>query len=168
MSPGAKPSPRKPNWHCLPNLDIIFKFGTMEIFSSLLPFPLEHQNIPDGYIIKFHPPNEPPTVSAPPTHCCWHCLHIFTSAPNPCTTALPYYTPTLISGTPSISTILPAQPNNPMLIYRKVTRPGIEPRTFWTYTRCSNQLSYSALEFNRPILYLCNCQSQDTYSARHI
>ena len=55
-----------------------------------------------------------------------------------------------------------------MLKYRKVTRPGIEPRTFWTYTRCSNQLSYLALEFNQLILYLCNCQPKDTYSARHI
>jgi hypothetical protein len=27
----------------------------------------------------------------------------------------------------------------------KVTRPGIEPRTFWTYTKCSNQLSYPAI-----------------------
>ena len=55
-----------------------------------------------------------------------------------------------------------------VLKYRKVTRPGIEPRTFWTYTRCSNQLSYLALEFNQLILYLCNCQPKDTYSARHI
>ena len=55
-----------------------------------------------------------------------------------------------------------------VLKYRKVTRLGIEPRTFWTYTRCSNQLSYPALEFNRLILYFCNCQSKDTYSARHI
>ena len=55
-----------------------------------------------------------------------------------------------------------------MLKYRKVTRPGIEPRTFWTYTRCSNQLNYLALEFNQLILYLCNCQPKDTYSARHI
>ena len=52
-----------------------------------------------------------------------------------------------------------------MLKYKKVTKLKIEPRIFWTYTRCSNQLSYLALEFNRPILYLCNCQSQDTYSA---
>jgi hypothetical protein len=50
----------------------------------------------------------------------------------------------------------------------KVTRPGIEPRTFWTYTRCSNQLSYLALKSNQLILYLCNCQPKDTYSARHI
>ena len=55
-----------------------------------------------------------------------------------------------------------------VLKYRKVTRPGIEPRTFWTYTRCSNQLSYLALEFNQLILYLCNCQPKDTYSVRHI
>ena len=55
-----------------------------------------------------------------------------------------------------------------MLKYRKVTTPGIEPRTFWTYTRCSNQLSYLALEFTQLILYLCNCQPKDTYSARHI
>jgi hypothetical protein len=27
----------------------------------------------------------------------------------------------------------------------KVTRSGIEPRTFWTYTKCSNQLSYPAI-----------------------
>ena len=44
-----------------------------------------------------------------------------------------------------------------LLKYRKVTRPGIEPRTFWTYTRCSNQLSYPALEINQLMLYLCNC-----------
>ena len=55
-----------------------------------------------------------------------------------------------------------------LLKYRKVTRAGIEPRTFWTYTRCSNQLSYLALEINQLILYLCNCQPKDTYSARHI
>jgi hypothetical protein len=55
-----------------------------------------------------------------------------------------------------------------LLKYRKVARPGIEPRTFWTYTRCSNQLSYPALEFNQLILYLCNCQPKDAYSARHI
>ena len=52
-----------------------------------------------------------------------------------------------------------------LLKYRKVTRPGIEPRIFWTYTRCSNQLSYLALGFNQLILYLCNCQPKDTYSA---
>ena len=51
-----------------------------------------------------------------------------------------------------------------LLKYRKVTRPGIEPRTFWTYTRCSNQLSYLVLEFNQLILYLCNCQPKDTRS----
>ena len=55
-----------------------------------------------------------------------------------------------------------------LLKYRKVTRLEIEPRTFWTYTKCSNQLSYLALEFNQLILYLCNCQPKDTYSARHI
>ena len=27
----------------------------------------------------------------------------------------------------------------------KVIRLGIEPRTFWTYTKCSNQLSYPAI-----------------------
>ena len=49
-----------------------------------------------------------------------------------------------------------------------LTKLGIEPRIFWTYTRCSNQLSYLALEFNQFILYLYNYQSKDTYSARHI
>ena len=55
-----------------------------------------------------------------------------------------------------------------VLKYRKVTRPGIEPKIFWTYTKCFNQLSYLALEFNQLILYLCNCQPKDTYSIRHI
>ena len=61
-----------------------------------------------------------------------------------------------------------AAATNTVLKYRKVTRPGIEPKTFWTYTRCSNQLSYLALEFNQLILYLYNCQPKDTYSARYI
>ena len=65
-------------------------------------------------------------------------------------------------------TRLGIEPRTFLLKYRNVTRPGIEPRTFWTYTRCSNQLSYLALEFNQLILYLCNCQPKDTYSARHI
>jgi hypothetical protein len=42
------------------------------------------------------PPNVPPmspTASASPDHCFWHCLQIFTSAPNPYPTAPPYYTP---------------------------------------------------------------------------
>src|SRR6266436_984836 len=45
--------------------------------------------------IKNPAPNSPPTspaASAPPDHCFWHCLHVFTSAPNPCSTAPPYYT----------------------------------------------------------------------------
>ena len=41
--------------------------------------------------------------------------------------------------------ITKGQEGHIVLKYRKVTRPGIEPRTFWTYTRCSNQLSYPAL-----------------------
>ena len=32
-----------------------------------------------------------------------------------------------------------------MLKQKRMTRQGIEPRTFWIYTRCSNQLSYPAL-----------------------
>ena len=38
-----------------------------------------------------------------------------------------------------------------------MTKPVIESRTFWTYTKCYNQLSYLALEFNQFILYWCNC-----------
>ena len=56
-SPGAKPSPSKSHWHRLPNWDIIFKFGTVEMLSSLLPLPLERQNIPDGFIIPCYPQN---------------------------------------------------------------------------------------------------------------
>jgi len=44
-------------WHQLPNWDIIFKFGTVETLSSLLPLPLERQNIPDGLIIPHYPQN---------------------------------------------------------------------------------------------------------------
>jgi len=67
------------------------------------PVPLGRQNIPDGCMIYHSFPNiknpacnSPPTssaASAPPDHCFWHCLHVFTSAPNPCSTAPPYYTP---------------------------------------------------------------------------
>jgi len=35
------------------------------------------------------PSNEP----ALPDHWFWHCLHVFTSTPNPCLAAPPYYTP---------------------------------------------------------------------------
>ena len=56
-----------------------------------------------------------------------------------------------------------------LLKYKKVTRLGIEPRTFWTYTRCSNQLSYLALEFNLYCIYVtANPKTHivpDTYSA---
>ena len=45
------------------------------------------------YNISFIPaPNPPPmspAASAPPDHCFWHCLHVFASAPNPCSTAPP-------------------------------------------------------------------------------
>ena len=57
MSPVAKPSPNRPNWHRLPNWDMIFKFGTVETLSSLLPLSVERQNIPDGFIIPCYPKN---------------------------------------------------------------------------------------------------------------
>ena len=38
-----------------------------------------------------------------------------------------------------------AQPRFRLLKQKRMTRQGIEPRTFWTYTRCSNPLSYPAL-----------------------
>jgi len=57
MSPVEKPSPSKSTWHHLPNWDMIFKFGTVETLSSLLPLSLERQNIPDGFIIPCYPQN---------------------------------------------------------------------------------------------------------------
>ena len=100
MSPGAKPSPSKSHWHRLPNWDIIFKFGTLETLSSLLPLPLERQNIPDGFIIPCYPQNIqflPPIV---PDSECTHptatsdivviCLLV---PPTLCSTPPPYYTP---------------------------------------------------------------------------
>jgi hypothetical protein len=50
-------------------------------------------------------------VSAPPDHCFWHCLQLFTGAPNPCSTALPYYTSLPSHPAPSASqpSYLPTQ-----------------------------------------------------------
>ena len=125
MSPGAKPSPRKPNWHQLPNWDIIFKFGTVETLSSLLLLPLERQNIPDGVIIPHYPQNiqfdtqhlRPtcPTASTP-THLPHLALFISIyqcPQPPPNSPAL-LYTPALPSGTLGISFILPAHPKDPI------------------------------------------------------
>ena len=106
MSPGAKPSPRKSNWHRLPNWKELInlalykrspaptrspwgaKTSQMGVYN---PATLEIYN----FLPQF-PPNVPPTsptVNASPDHCFWHCLHVFTNSPNPCRTAPPYYTP---------------------------------------------------------------------------
>ena len=104
-------------------------------------------------------------------------LTIATAATNPCQCGVNYSTrngsqPPFHVPKPSSHLIVSKLSTNlyfkGMLKYRKVTRPGIEPRMFWIYTRCSNQLSYPAMKFSQLILYLCNCQPKDTYSARHI
>ena len=116
MSPVAKPSPSKSIWHHLPNWDMIFKFGTMEMLSSLLPLSLERQNIPDGFIIPCYPQNiqfPAPKPTQPPAYHFWHCLYLFTGAPNPppnSPTLL--HTPALPSGTLGIPTTLPAHPKD--------------------------------------------------------
>ena len=106
------------------------------MLSSLLPLPLECQNIPDGCIIpcypqniKFLAPNEPPTVSTPPDHCFWHCLHVFTSAPNPCTTAPPYYTPSPSHPAPSASQPLYLPTQKFLLLI--LTSPSTTARVFF-------------------------------------
>jgi len=99
-SPGAKPSLSKSHWHCLPNLDIIFKFGTVETLSSLLPLPLECQNIPDGFIVPCYPQNiqfsDPNTPNSecthPPATSAIVVIYLLVP-PTPCSTPLPYYTP---------------------------------------------------------------------------
>ena len=89
-------------WHCLPNWEGRTSGTHAKMLSCFLLLPLRHQNIPDGCIIYYSLPNiknpalnsppMSPAVSTPPNHCFWHCLHVFTSAPNPCATAPPYYT----------------------------------------------------------------------------
>ena len=121
MSPGAKLSPSKPNWHHLPNWDIIFKFGTMEMLSSLLLLPLEHQNIPDGCIIPCYPQNiwfparNPPqctqqSTTQPPLLALFTCIYWCPQPPSNSPTLL--YTPALPSGTLGISSTLPAHPKD--------------------------------------------------------
>jgi len=83
--------------------------GNTDIW-DVLPNPLLPPPAPPGvlkhprwvYDISFLPkyekshPQFPPTspaASAPPDHCFWHCLYVFTSTPNPCSTAPPYCTP---------------------------------------------------------------------------
>ena len=101
------------------------------------------------------------SASVPPTFHYTHHLRCYLDRHN----CHPLWPPLIAPTPPALNKCWPPKQ---LLKYRKVTRPGIEPRTFWTYTRCSNQLSYLALEFTQPILYLCNCQPKDTYSARHI
>ena len=55
-----------------------------------------------------------------------------------------------------------------ILRYKRNTTKMSKVLYYNSNTRCSNQLSYPALEFNQLILYLYNCQPKDTYSARHI
>jgi len=73
--------------------------------------------------------NEPPTVSTPPDHCCWHCLHVFTSASNPCTTALPYYTPSPSHPAPSASQ--PLYPPTQKFLLLILTSPGTTARVLF-------------------------------------
>ena len=76
--------------------------------------------LPPKYIICR--PQTRPTVSAPPDHCFWHCLHIFTSSPNPYPTIPPYYTPPPSHPAPSASQpSYPLTQKNPLLI---LTTPG--------------------------------------------
>jgi hypothetical protein len=124
-SPAVKPTPNEPNWHHLPNLEGRTSGTHSQTIWRPLLLPLGRQNIPDGCIIyhsipniKIPPPNSPPmspTVSAPPDHRFWHCLHVFTSAPNPCSTAPPYYTPPPSHPAPSAyQPIHPLTPKDPI------------------------------------------------------
>ena len=44
----------------------------------------------------------------------------------------------------------------------KVTRLGIEPRTFWLYSRCSNQLSYPTLVQLMRLMHMVTLTVQST------
>jgi hypothetical protein len=130
-SPGAKLSLRKPTgtafliwkapqiWH---------RINTLQpppappgapkhprwVYPTLLP--------PKYTISRLKSPPTSPTASAPPDHCFWHCLHVFASAPNPCSTAPPYYTPP--PSHPASPAYQPSYPLNQRIILLILTSPG--------------------------------------------
>ena len=72
----------------------------METLSSLLPLPLEHQNIPDGFIIPCYPQNiqflpsiMPDSEHTHPTATSDIVVICLLVSPTSCSTPLPYYTP---------------------------------------------------------------------------
>jgi hypothetical protein len=92
----------KANWHRLPNWEH-GHLGRVAKRSQPPPAPPQALKHPRWlYYISFltkykksrprFPPTSP-TMSTPPDHHFWHCLHVFISAPKPCSTAPPYYTP---------------------------------------------------------------------------
>jgi hypothetical protein len=142
-SPGTKPS-SKPNWHRLPNWEPGLLSRIVECSPAPTRSPLAAktsqmgiQPIIPSQIQNFQPQTRP-TASALPNHHFWHCLHLFTTAPNPYPNSPALlYTPALSSGTPGISTILPAQPKNTITNPNQPRHHGNTP-FFWVVgnTRC--------------------------------
>ena len=123
------------------------------MLSCLLPLPLGHQNIPDGFIIPYYPPNiqfptsEPTQQRAQPPAChITHCLYLFTTVPNPYLAPPPYYTPPPSHPAPSAYPIpylliqktlfvIPMSPSSPayILVYSVFWVVGLAPYTLIMY-----------------------------------
>jgi hypothetical protein len=84
------------------------------VYCTLLP--------PKYTISRPKSPPTSPTVSALPDHHFWHCLYIFTSAPNPCSTSPPYYTPP--PSHPAPPAYQPSYPPHPKTLLPILTSPG--------------------------------------------
>jgi len=124
-----KPSPSKPHWHHLPNWDIIFKFGTVETLSSLLPLPLKRQNIPDAFIVPCYPqniqfpaPNTPNSERTHPPATSAIVVIYLLVPPTPCSTPPPYYTPP--PSHPAPSAYQPPYPLMQKTLFVILTSPG--------------------------------------------
>ena len=121
-SPGANPSPRKPNWHRLPNWESSTNLAPYKRSAASSRSPWSAKTSQMGVsnpatpkIYNFPPeipPNEPNSerTTRPPLLALFTC--ICQCLPTPAQQPALLYTPALSSGTPGISTILPAQPKD--------------------------------------------------------
>jgi hypothetical protein len=122
-SPGTKPS-SKPNWHRLPNWEPGLLSRVVECSPAPTHSPLAAKTSQMGIqpIIPSQIPQTRPTASALPNHHFWHCLHLFTTAPNPYPTALPYYI--LPPSHPAPPAYQPSYPLNQKTLLLILTSPG--------------------------------------------
>ena len=120
-SPGAKPNQSKPIWHRLPNLESSTNLSPHKRSPAPTRSPWGTKTSQMG-VTNPATPNCRPTVSTPPDHHFWHCLHLFTTAPNPCLTAPLYYTP--LPSHPAPSASQPPYPPTQNTLLLILTSPG--------------------------------------------